>query len=197
MDLVDVGRAAADFLATVHPLMVHGKVSSFASASTWPWILPRRCYEEGTGSLGTTGATQAQQSVMPLPPPRLPLTQPAVIQPVAAQPATTSFWEQLEEFTQGLDTGGGSSALSELTPNRSHWSPRAPSPPARLPSPGATEIIHIGDRAAAGISSAPGPTHGPQHCTRLWWRNRHTRHRCTCSAHQRASSCRPQCSDHQ
>ena len=57
------------------------------------------------------------------------------------QPATSSFWQQLDEFTSVLDGGDTSSAVPK--PITNHGSPRAQSesPPARLPSPGSTETI--------------------------------------------------------
>ena len=67
---------------------------------------------------------------------------------------------------------------------------------------------YIGDRTAAGLSSAPCPTHGPQFRAQLWWRNRQRHrhrfrhshghsHRCTCSAHhQRVSFMSRQRSQH-
>ena len=93
---------------------------------------------------------QSQQSIPPLmpppccPPPPLAPPRPLAAQPAAdepEQPATSSFWQQLDEFTSVLDGGDTSSAVPKPIPN--HGSPRAQSesPPARLPSPGSTETI--------------------------------------------------------
>ena len=153
MDSIDIGETAADFVAA----------STFDGARHG---FVFRMGDRGIGYYRDDGATkkaharssqqpQSQQStlpVMPPPPPRPPPpslpprplpAQPAAGQP--AQPASTSFWQQLEEFTQELDGGGGSSAVSEALAHpqpRPLTPPRAPSPPACLPSTGATQIIH-------------------------------------------------------
>ena len=116
-------------------------------------------YRDGGAVQTARQQPQLQQSmppppVMPPPPPRPPPPRPMPPQPPPAQPtadqlarpATSSFWQQLEEFTQALDGGGSSSSdvskpLADPQPPRPFTPPRAPSPPARLPSPGVTETL--------------------------------------------------------
>ena len=135
MDSVDiVGETAADFFAAA---TFDGARHEFVF----------RMGEHGIGYYRDGGATRKVHSsqlsaapVMPPPPPRPPPPRPPPAQPAAAQSA--SFWQQLEEVTEGLDGDGGSStSLTLPEPIPANKPPRAPSPPARVPSPGATEII--------------------------------------------------------
>ena len=145
MDSVDVGEAPADFLA----------------AATFDGARHGFVFRVGEHGIGyyRGGATQkaqqpqSQQSIPPLmppppsrpppplppplAPPRPPAAQPAADEP--EQPATSSFWQQLNDFTSELDGGDTPSAVPKPIPD--HGSPRAQSPPARLPSPGSTETI--------------------------------------------------------
>ena len=144
MDL-DVGEAApADFIASA---AFDGARRGFVF----------RTGEHGIGYYCDGQATkkaqqqpaQAQHSirpVMPPPPPRPrpPPPDPPPAPPAAALPPATGFWQQLEDFEQELDGAGGAGTSSSLIPEpipAQHGLPRAPSPPARLPLPGFTEVI--------------------------------------------------------
>ena len=139
MDSVDiVGETAADFFAAA---TFDGARHEFVF----------RMGEHGIGYYRDGGATRKVHSsqlsaapVMPPPPPRPPPPRPPPAQPAAAQSA--SFWQQLEEVTEGLDgDGGGSTSLTLPEPIPANKPPRAPSPPACVPSPGATarRSVHV------------------------------------------------------